>query len=345
VLEVDGGERSGSGTILRLSVAYSAILQEDLHIFNIREKRSSPGLRPQHREAVLTAARICDAQVEGAHVGSKELWFRPGRSRGGHFDAEIGTAGSIPMLLLTVIPMCLHSERDVDIRVSKGGTDVSNAPTINYLKYVLLPSVGKMGVSAGLEVDAYGYYPVGLGAARVSVEPCKALKPFCLLEQGKVQRIRGASVCTFLRERKVAERQAEAAKKHLMRLGHKTDIQILYDTSNPSQRGSSLVLWSETSSGAVLGSDAIGELRKTSEKVGLEAAEKLVAEIAGKASVDVHLADMLVPYIALAKEESAYTVRAVTEHIETNVWLTNKLLGTDIKIEESGNLHVVRKAW
>ena len=57
MIEIDGAKKSGSGTILRLSVALSAILGEPLHIFNIRKKRSQPGLRPQHLEAVLTAAR------------------------------------------------------------------------------------------------------------------------------------------------------------------------------------------------------------------------------------------------------------------------------------------------
>lgn len=220
---------------------------------------------------------------------------------------------------------------------------MSNAPTINYLKHVLLPSLRRMGVCADLEVNAYGYYPVGLGAARLNIEPCTALKPFHLLEQGMTQKIQGVSVCTFLRDRKVAERQAEAAKRHLRSLGHKTEIQIVYDTSNPSQKGSSIVLWTETGSGAILGSDAIGELRKTSEAVGREAAEKLVTEMAGKASVDVHLADMLVPYIGLAERGSAYTVRTLTEHIETNVWLTNRLLGTDIQIQKTGKVYTVTR--
>lgn len=73
MLEVDGSEKSGSGTILRISVALVAILKEELHIYNIRKRRASPGLRPQHLEVVLTAARLSEAVVKGAELGARVL--------------------------------------------------------------------------------------------------------------------------------------------------------------------------------------------------------------------------------------------------------------------------------
>lgn len=343
MLEVDGSEKSGSGTMLRISVALAAILNEELHIYNIRKRRSPPGLRPQHLEAVLTAARLCNAALEGASLGSEELWFKPGNIRGGEFEAEIGTAGSIPMLLMTVLPICLYAERGVSLRVSKGGTDVRNAPTINYLRHVLLPTLRKMGVEASLKVDAYGYYPVGRGEVYLKAEPCRILKPLQLTRFGELEKIYGLSVCTFLKDRRVAERQAEAAEKHLRTRGYEAEIDVLYDTSNPLQKGSSLVLWAETDSGVLLGGDAIGELRKSSEAVGREAAENLVRELDARATTDIHLADMVVPYIGLAEGESTYTVRDLTDHLDTNIWLTEKIWGTRFHIERVGHLYRVRK--
>jgi len=136
LLEIDGSQKSGSGTILRLSVALASILQEPLHIYNIRQKRPQPGLRPQHLEAVLTAGKICNAQIEGAKIGSKELWYRPNEISGGEIQAEIGTAGSIPMLLMTVLPLCIFAKQHVCLKVTKGGTDVRHSPTINYMRNV-----------------------------------------------------------------------------------------------------------------------------------------------------------------------------------------------------------------
>jgi len=344
LIEIDGSQKSGSGTILRLAVALAAILQQELHIYNIRQNRPQPGLRPQHLEAVLASARICDAELRGAELNSRELWFKPKKVKGGKVEAEIGTAGSIPMLLMTVLPICVFAEKNVYLHVSKGGTDVRNSPSINYIRFVLMPMLKHMGINVSLTIQKYGYYPKGMGEITAVVEPCKSLKPLRLEAFGKIHTIGGISVCTFLDDRKVAERQAKAAKEYLKEKGFEADIKIVNDKSNPLQKGSSLVLWAETDTGVVLGADAIGELRKTSEFVGREAAEKLYAEIYTKPTVDVHLADMLIPYIALAKGESIYFTRTISEHLETNIWLAEKILNVKFNVQKANGLYKIEKA-
>ena len=146
MIEIDGSQKSGSGTILRLSVALAAIIKQPLHICNIRQNRPQPGLKHQHLEAVLTAAKLCNAKVQGAALGSRELWFMPQQIKGGNIEAEIETAGSIPMLLLATLPICLFADNPVHLHVAKGGTDTTHAPTINYMRYVLLPALKQMGV-------------------------------------------------------------------------------------------------------------------------------------------------------------------------------------------------------
>ncbi|MGQ9624058.1 MAG: RNA 3'-terminal phosphate cyclase [Candidatus Bathycorpusculaceae bacterium] len=333
MIEIDGSQKSGSGTILRLSIALAAILNQPLHIYNIRQNRPQPGLRPQHLEAVLTATKLCDADVDGAKLDSRELWFKPKGVRGGRFEAEIGTAGSISMLLMTVLPICLFAKETVQLHVLKGGTDVTNAPTINYMRNVFLQMLRRMGVNASITIRKYGYYPKGMGEVTLTVEPCRALHPLRLESLGEITAVKGVSVCTFLAERKVAERQAKAAEEYLRKVGYNVDIQVVNDWSNPLQKGSSLVLWAEASNGAIIGADAIGELKKTSEAVGREAAEKLYQELCAKATVDIHLADMLIPYVALAKGNSLYFVRSVSDHLETNIWLAEKLLDVKFNIK------------
>jgi len=343
LLEIDGSQKSGSGTILRLSIALASILQEPLHIYNIRQKRPQPGLRPQHLEAVLTAGKICNAQIEGAKIGSKELWYRPNEILGGEIQAEIGTAGSIPMLLMTILPLCIFAKQHVCLKVTKGGTDVRHSPTINYLRNVFLPVLQKMGINASLTVHKYGYYPRGMGEVTLEVKPTNKLKPIRLEKFGEIREIKGVSVCTFLEDRKVAERQAKAANNYLNTRGFIARIEVINDRSNPLQKGSSLVLWAETDKGAILGADAIGEMRKTSEKVGREAAEKLWKELVMKPTVDVHLADMLIPYVALAEERSIYLARELTDHLETNIWLTEKILDVKFKVTKVYGLYKIEK--
>ena len=343
MLEIDGSQKSGSGTILRLAVALAAIVNSPLHICNIRKKRRQPGLKPQHLEAVLTAAKLCNAKVKGATLGSEELWFTPGEIRGGEIHAEIGTAGSIPMLIMTVLPICILARQPVNLHISKGGTDVQHSPTTNYLANVLLPTLRRMGLEAAITVHKCGYYPKGMGEATLKVQPSKELRPIRLEEFGKIKEVAGVSTCTFLADRRVAERQAEEAERLLKEEGLHPKIRTVNDFSNPLQKGSSIVLWAETDTGALLGGDAIGEIGKPSEAVAREAAGSLIAEIKAEATVDVHLADLLVPYVALAHGESVYLTRMVTDHVEANMWLATEILGVNFRVEQKGKLYQITK--
>ena len=344
MLKIDGSQKSGSGTILRLSIALAGILNEPLHIYNIRHKRKQPGLRPQHLESVLTAAKLCNAETDGVKLGSRELWFEPNGIIKGEVRAEIGTAGSISMLLLTVLPICACAKGDVTVHVINGGTDVRYAPTINYMKHVLLPTLERMGLKSSLTVRKFGYYPKGMGEVILKVSNSCELRALSITKFGEIERIEGVSVCTFLEKQMVAERQAEAATKILRNKGYATEIDVVNDESNPLQKGSSIVLWTKTINGATVGGDAIGELRKSSETVGKEAADNLIKETETHAALDVHLADMLVPYVALAKGTSTYTVRKITDHIDTNIWLVEKILGTKIQVTKVGKLYEIEKS-
>ena len=343
-MEIDGSQKSGSGTILRLSVALAAISNQSLHITNIRQNRPQPGLKPQHLEAVLTAGKLCNAKIEGAHLRSKELWFTPQEIRGGNVEALIETAGSIPMLLLATLPICLFAKNPVRLHVAKGGTDTTHAPTINYLRFIFLPALKQMGVEAEITVQKYGYYPKGMGEATMTVKPNCHLKSIEIETFGKLKDINGVSVCTFLADRQVAERQARAAQDYLSQNGYSADIEVINDQSNPIQKGSSIVLWAETDKNVIIGSDAIGELRKMSEAVGKEAAQRLLNELSVKPTVDIFLADMLIPYMALAVGKSSFLCRTISEHIESNIWLTEKMLNVKFSIEKVNNLYRIQKS-
>jgi RNA 3'-phosphate cyclase len=344
LFEIDGSQKSGSGTILRLAIALAAATGETIHIYNIRQNRPQQGLKPQHLEAVLTAAKLCNAEVRGASLGSKELWFKPKKVNSGNFEAEIGTAGSIPMLLMATLPICIFAKDTVRLHVTKGGTDVSHSPTINYFRNVFLLALRHLGIEARINVHRYGYYPKGMGEVTMTVKPPESLQPIRLNNFGKLKSVKGVSVCTFLADRKVAERQAKAACECLSEKGYLADIQVFNDKSNPFQKGSSITLWAETDTGTLIGADAIGELKKTSETIGRKASKKLMVELAAGPTVDVHLADMLIPYMALAEGTSTFLARKFSDHLETNVWLAEKMLKVRFNIQKANNLFKIEKS-
>ena len=343
MIEIDGSQKSGSGTILRMSVALATIQNEPLHITNIRQNRPQPGLKPQHLESVLTAARLCNAKLKGASLNSRELWYTPSTVTGGNVEAKIGTAGSIPMLILTILPICAFSQRKVQVSIKGGGTDVQNSPTINYMRHVLLPTLKRMGFKASISVVKYGYYPKGMGEVTLTAEPCRELQPLRSETFGIIKVIAGISVCTHLADRKVAERQAKTAETYFKQRNMQTQVQIQNDVSNPLQKGSSITLWTETDTNTTLGADAIGEIKKPSETVGEEAARRLWTEIEAKPTVDIHLADILIPYFAMTKGESTFLTRTITEHLETNIWLAQTILGAQFNLTKVGNLFRVER--
>jgi len=54
--------------------------------------------------AVRAVAALCDAQCEGVETGSQSLCFVPRRLRGGEFRVDVGTAGSITLVLQAMLP-------------------------------------------------------------------------------------------------------------------------------------------------------------------------------------------------------------------------------------------------
>ena len=77
--------------------------------------------------------------------------------------------------------------------------------------------------------------------------------------------------------------------------------------------------------------------------VGREAVENLLKELEARPTVDIHLADMVVPYIGLGGGKSIYMCRELSEHLETNIWLTEKILGVQFDVEKVGHLYKVEK--
>jgi len=346
VIEIDGSVGEGGGQVVRTSVALAALLGKGIHIFNVRAKRHPPGFKPQHMVGVRAVARLSQAHVEGLIASSMELTFKPRTRLSGEFSFEIGTAGSIPLVLQALMPAAAFSPGPVKISLG-GGTDVRWSPPIDYMRYVVLPVLARLGYEANLMVVRRGHYPRGGGKVIVEVKPVRELTHLVLTEFGEVERIRGLSHCVRL-PRHVAERQANTAVKVLEEAGY-GDVSIEREWYGPGGDphlgpGSGIVLYAETTSGAVLGADALGERGKPAEVVGREAAEKLLKELVSGMPVDRHMGDMLIPYMAVAGGVSTVKVSEVTMHLLTNVEITELITGVNFDVEgvlgESGKVSV-----
>jgi RNA 3'-terminal phosphate cyclase (ATP) len=324
MIEVDGSQQSGSGTIVRFSVAFAALLGRPLHLVNARARREKPGLRPQHLAAVRACAELCDARTEGVEVDSRAFRFHPGRRiRGGAFRWDIGTAGSATMLALGALPLACFAEAPVTARIS-GGVFQDFAPSPYHMKHVLAPLLAQMGAGVELDVIRPGYVPGGEGVIELRVRPVpEHLRPLDLGAQGSVSRASGVALSSHLEDRRVSERMAATCEARLAAAGLPCQIERVHDTG-ARHAGASLAVWARTSTGCRLGADRAGARRRSSEAIGRFVAESLLSDLASGANVDRHLADQLVLFAALAAGSSRYVAPHVTEHMETNLWLARE---------------------
>lgn len=332
MIEIDGAQKSGSGTIVRYAVALAALTGQSLRMFNARAKREKPGLRPQHLTSVQACAEIVEGKTEGLSVGCREFTFIPGgRIRGGDYEWNIGTAGSTTMLALSVLPMAGFAESPVTIRIT-GGVFQDFAPSPPHMQHVLARLLDPMGLSMRLEVIKAGYVPKGDGVVELSVTPVgEGLRALSLTEQGRVSKVSGIAFSSRLEGRRVSHRMAQVCESRLAARGLASEIERVYDTTG-QHPGANLAIWAESSTGCVFGADRAGALKRSSEAIGEYVAGTLLADLATGATVDRYAADQLVLFAALAEGTSRYLVPRRTEHLESNLWLVERF-GARVGVE------------
>ena len=331
MINIDGGAKSGSGTIVRYSVALASLLGEEIRIENIRAGRDKPGLRAQHLKVVQACQEMCHGLVENAAVGSKEITYTPGgRFNGGEYSWDIGTAGSTIMMAQTLLPLACFARKPSEFRL-EGGLFQDFAPSAYHMKFVLLPLLKRMGVPAELDIIRPGYVPRGGGIIEVRVEPLGKLKPLNLTEQGEVFSIKGIALSSHLQEKRVSQRMAAECQKVLSSYGYKLEIEKIEDESS-LQEGAALAIYAEMSLGNRMGSDRAGRPGRSSESIGRYVAERFIEDVKAGAAVDRYIADQLIIYAGLADGVTRYSAPGISEHVKTNLWLIEEFLGARTKI-------------
>lgn len=323
IIEIDGSKGSGGGQILRTSLGLSALTKNPIKIKNIRANRPKPGLAAQHLTSLKTIAQICNAEVEGAEPNSTEVIFKPKNLSDCGLNVNIGTAGSITLLLQTILLPALKT--NLKLRVT-GGTDVEWSPSAIYLQHVLFPTLKKIGCNFDSELIKRGYFPKGNGAIKFISKPAKLpLKPLTLTTSGKLNHIKLFSHSSSL-PKEVSENQRNAAAKNLSQLN--TDITSNIENNPESDTIGSGIDLIANFENSIIGANTLGKKGKPALQVGKDAAQKLLKEINSKAPVDQHLADQLIPFMAIANGKSEIHTSNLTSHTLTNISVTEQILGT-----------------
>lgn len=323
MLEIDGSYLEGGGQILRTSLSLSCILKTPFRIKNIRANRPKKGLLNQHLTAVNSLAKICGARVEGNTLGSTELNFEPGEILGGSYEFDIGSAGSVTLLMQSIIPPLLYAKEESKVTIT-GGTHVMKSPSYEYFERCFLPNIAKFGANVSSELVRPGFYPQGGGKVVLTVKP-STLKRYDFLDYGKLVGEFAYIVCSNLPSH-VSEREErffKSSKKHNFNVTKKN----FYDCVST---GNSVTLVSEFERYCV-GADGLGQVGKPAEKVARDVLMQYEEELSG--ALDSNMVDQLLIYVALVGGGKLRYNR-LSDHAKTNMYVISQFTGRSFHYEE-----------
>jgi RNA 3'-terminal phosphate cyclase (ATP) len=320
-------------------LALSAVLGEPVKVENIRVKRPNPGLQAQHLTAVRALASVCRARVEGAELGSSTLTFEPQSApRSGEYSWDVaearkgGSAGSVCLVFQALLVPLLVARGESRLFLG-GGTHVAWSPPFHYLESVYLPVLGGMGVKARVDLERWGWYPVGGGLMTAQIaggrNTFRRMPGFQCSDRGEIRRLSGISAAANL-PRHIAERQKNRAEEVLRAEGFEPEIEIVAPPS--TGRGTVLFLAAEFES-VRTGFTSLGRRGKPAEHVADDACHDFLRYYRSEAALDQHLADQIILPLALAEGPSSFTTCRITKHLLTNAWIVERHLDRRVSVD------------
>ncbi|CAH4029026.1 unnamed protein product [Pieris brassicae] len=337
ILDIDGSVLEGGGQILRNSISLSAILGIPVRVKNIRAGRKSPGLAAQHLKGIQLVAEMCQAKLSGAHIGSTDIQFIPGKIRGGQYLADIQTAGSVSLLLQVALPCALMADSPVILDL-KGGTNVDMAPQIDYMNEIFRENLKNFGAKYSWKLIKRGYFPRGGGHVQVTVNPIQSLNGVTFHDQ----LYRGplfVNIWSFVAGKlpvKIAYEMANGAKDKID-MNYPVYISCIKDQQYVRNNCSGILLWSPIGNGTVIGIDALGKGPTDAFEAGQKIGTDFMKLLNSSVSLDSHAQDQMIIYMCLANGKSMVHTGEITLHTKTAIHIAETIAKTKFTIRPDGD--------
>jgi len=339
MIRIDGSQGEGGGQILRTALSLSTLLGLPVTIENIRANRPKAGLRPQHLTAVKALKEICGAEVEGMAIDSRRIAFRPGRVKPGNYFFDVGTAGSVTLVLQALLLPLARATGPSRI-ILRGGTHVPWSPPYQYLSEVFLPILGHMGIQTTVRLKKWGWYPKGGGEMEIDIHPVEVLTPLVLDQPWEPDRLNILCASSNLPDH-ILERERKRIEARLQPHGFKAH----YEIQEGASIGQGNMVFIATRKGqAAAGFSSLGAKGKPAEQVAEEAVNSFLSFLDSGAAVDEHLGDQLLPYLALAPGRPEILVHGLSSHLRTNLWVVSQFMPSRLTLEEEQGLGRLTKA-
>jgi RNA 3'-terminal phosphate cyclase (ATP) len=185
-----------------------------------------------------------------------------------------------------------------------------------------------MGIQADIELRKWGWYPKGGGEAVAEIRPSN-LRRIRLSEPGELKGITGVSAVSNL-PMSIARRQRESALRELRSAGVNASFQMV---NAPSIGQGTVVFITAEFEESRAGFTSLGARGKRAEEVGAEACRDCKSFLKTGAAIEGHLADQLVPLMALAEGSSCFTTSRISLHLLTNIWVAEQFLPVKFQVD------------
>ena len=331
-LVIDGSLGEGGGQILRTSISLAAILGKTIEIHNIRSKRNNPGLNFQHLHSLKTIGKLCNGEILNAYLGSQAIKFKPNKLIEKDLEVDIGTAGSITLLLQAIIPTVALSNIDLKITI-KGGTDVKWSPTINYLQEVYRPIYRILGIEFDIKLIRRGYYPKGNGKVEVMIRKTSKIKSIKLISRN----IKEVNLFISSYNNNIISKIKKTIINRLIENKVFVD-NIETESTTAMSPGCTMLLYSVNNNDTFIGSDTVSNKKINEYEIGNRCAETFLKEVNSYSSIDKNLADMIVLPLSLADNKSKFITSNITEHLRTNLEINKLFTSCQYNIQEENSL-------
>lgn len=335
LIEIDGV--NGGGQLLRTALCLSVATGRGFHITNIRGKRPVPGLKRQHLTGVLEGAALCEADVSGAEMKSKELTFMPRRPNLGSQTFDVGSGGSILLVLQAVAAAAARmgkAGKSTTLTI-KGGTYCPMAPTFEFAQRSLLPCLKAMGYPVELKLVKPAFYQTGGGEVDLVIDGAFSPKTF---EMTKVPTI-GLVTAEIINNRlspDIADREGDVLEKSALLLAKdgRSPIRVINDADIEGP-GNAVILSVQADTGTTDFSE-IGVPRMRAETVAGNVVKAAEIFIKRKVPVDVRLADQLLVPMALAAG-GTFLTSALSAHSRTCIEVIHRFAPGAVKTQQTAD--------
>ena len=330
-IKIDGSQGEGGGQILRTALSLSMLTGIPFELVNIRAGRKKPGLMRQHLVCVQASQRISNATVEGAELHSQKLYFQPQQVQAGKYDFHIGSAGSTILVLQTLLPALMMQDQMSKISIH-GGTHNPMAPTADFIRQCFLPTIQHLDIHVDFQCERTGFFPIGAGQINATIHPWTKQTKYTTQARGKLlETVAYASALNI--SSSIADRELEVLNNRLDLTERKR-----LNFQGISQGNTAFVVLNYEHHQQVF--SALGEMKKSAEKVAHDLAKEVKAYLDSHAVADEYLTDQLLLPLALGKG-GEFTAQVISEHTKTQAEMIEKFIECKIQFQAIENIFKV----